>query len=156
MVMLCFPTDDDEAPADTRLHRDFFGMHRFEWRGPDGTVEDIEFRIGHGDMIRLLRSCGFAVEDLIEIQAPAVDQGHQPYVPLEWAGVGRAPKRGRRGSSTRVGPDLLGPVPSLQPPRQGPMDQRGTTVTEQRTPGALATRASAVSRGRSSCSANAT
>ena len=85
LVMLCFPTDDDEAPAERRLHRDFFGMHRFEWRGPDGMVEDIEFRIGHGDMIRLLRSCGFAVEDLIEIQAPAVDQGHQPYVPLEWA-----------------------------------------------------------------------
>jgi SAM-dependent methyltransferase len=32
LVMCCFPTDDDDAPADTRLHRDYFGMHRFEWR----------------------------------------------------------------------------------------------------------------------------
>jgi SAM-dependent methyltransferase len=85
LVMLCFPTDDDDAPADTRLHRDYFGMHRFEWHGADGTVEDIEFRLGHGDMIRLLRSCGFEVEELLEIQAPVEDLGHQPYVPLEWA-----------------------------------------------------------------------
>jgi SAM-dependent methyltransferase len=38
LVMCCYPTDDDEAPADSRLHRDYFGMHRFEWRGPNGAV----------------------------------------------------------------------------------------------------------------------
>ena len=32
LVMCCFPADDDEAPADSRLHRDYFGMHRFDWR----------------------------------------------------------------------------------------------------------------------------
>jgi ubiquinone/menaquinone biosynthesis C-methylase UbiE len=40
--MLCFPTDDDEAPADTTLHRDYFGMHRFEWHDKDGTIDTIE------------------------------------------------------------------------------------------------------------------
>ncbi len=85
LVMLCYPTDDDEAPADTRLHRDYFGMHRFEWHRADGSVEDIEFRLGHGDMIRLLRSCGFEIEDLIEIQAPTEGTGWFPYIPLEWA-----------------------------------------------------------------------
>jgi SAM-dependent methyltransferase len=87
LVMCCYPADDDDAPADTRLHRDYFGMHRFEWRGPSGTVEDIEFRIGHGDMVRLLRSSGFEIEDLIEIQAPSegADPQAQPYIPLEWA-----------------------------------------------------------------------
>ena len=86
-VMCCYPTDDDEAPADSRLHRDYFGMHRFEWRGPSGAVEDIEFRIGHGDMVRLLRSSGFEIEDLIEIQAPSegADPQAQPYIPVEWA-----------------------------------------------------------------------
>jgi SAM-dependent methyltransferase len=84
LVMLCFPTDDDDAPADTRLHRDFFGMNRFEWRAPDGTVEDIEFRLGHGDMIRLLTSCGFEIEDLMEIQAP-IDGIYHAYIPLDWA-----------------------------------------------------------------------
>src|SRR5262249_16272084 len=27
LVMMCFPTDDDSKPADSTLHRDFFGMH---------------------------------------------------------------------------------------------------------------------------------
>jgi len=87
LVMLCFPTDDDEAPAEDRLHRDYFGMHRFEWRGPSGSVEDIEFRIGHGEMIRLLRSSGFEIEDLVELQAPEkdADPRAQPYIPLAWA-----------------------------------------------------------------------
>jgi SAM-dependent methyltransferase len=87
LVMCCYPTGDDDAPADSRLHRDYFGMHRFEWRGPSGAVEDIEFRIGHGDMVRLLRASGFEIEDLIEIQAPneGADPQAQPYVPLEWA-----------------------------------------------------------------------
>ena len=85
LVMCCFPSDDDEAPADTRLHRDYFGMHRFDWRTPDGTVDAIEFRLGHGEMIRLLISCGFEIEDLIEIQAPADGGRDDPYIPLEWA-----------------------------------------------------------------------
>src|SRR5215207_2773219 len=65
LVMLCYPTDDDEAPADSQLHRDYFGMHRFEWRNEEGVVDAIEFRLGHGDLIRLLRSCAFEIEDLI-------------------------------------------------------------------------------------------
>ena len=84
LVMLCYPTDDDDAPADSQLHRDYFGMHRCEWHRADGTVEDIEFRLGHGDMIRLLLSCGFEIEDLVEIQAP-LDGIDDPYIPLEWA-----------------------------------------------------------------------
>jgi hypothetical protein len=39
------------------------------------------------DMVRLLRTSGFEIEDLIEIQAPyeVADAQAQPYVPLEWA-----------------------------------------------------------------------
>jgi SAM-dependent methyltransferase len=85
-VMLCFPVDDDEAPAEPQLHRDHFGMHRFEWRDAEGVIDAIEFRLGHGDMIRLLRSCGFEIEDLVEIQ-PSADTTSEtdPYIPLEWA-----------------------------------------------------------------------
>jgi SAM-dependent methyltransferase len=70
LMMLCFPPDDDEAPADTTLHRDFFGMHRFDWHDQEGVVDAVEFHLGHGDMIRLLRANGFEVEDLLEIRAP--------------------------------------------------------------------------------------
>jgi ubiquinone/menaquinone biosynthesis C-methylase UbiE len=70
LVMLCYPTDDDEAPADSQLHRDYFGMHRFDWHHEKGVVDAIEFRLGHGDMIRLLRSSGFEIEDLLELRPP--------------------------------------------------------------------------------------
>jgi SAM-dependent methyltransferase len=85
-LMLCFPVDDDSAPADTTLHRDYFGMHRFEWHDEQGTVDGIEFHLTHGDMLRLLRDNGFEVEDLIEMQPPAGDPPFaDPFVPLEWA-----------------------------------------------------------------------
>jgi hypothetical protein len=48
-------------------------MHRFEWPEEDQSVE---FHIAHGEMIKLLRDCGFEVEALIEIQAP---EGAQPH-----------------------------------------------------------------------------
>ena len=86
LMMLCFPPDDESAPADNALHRDHFGMHRFEWHTEDGAVRNIVFQLGHGDMIKLLRSSGFTIDDLIEMRAPdgsssAVDVG----VTLGWA-----------------------------------------------------------------------
>jgi SAM-dependent methyltransferase len=85
IMMLCFPTDDDSAPADTTLHRDYFGMHRFEWHNEEGVVDGVEFHLAHGEMIGLLRSCGFQIEELIEIRAPADGSSHVQDVSLEWA-----------------------------------------------------------------------
>lgn len=86
LMMLCFPTDDDDAPADTTLHRDFFGMHRFEWHNEEGIVDAVEFHLGHGDMIRLLRACGLEVEDLLEVRAPEDASTSEGWdVSLEWA-----------------------------------------------------------------------
>jgi SAM-dependent methyltransferase len=86
LMMLCFRTDDDTAPAEPTLHRDYFGMHRFEWHEADGSIDGIEFHLTHGDMIRLLRSCGFEIEDLLEVQAPADAMSNvEADVPLEWA-----------------------------------------------------------------------
>lgn len=79
LVMLCSPEGDDVVPIEDRLIRDQFGMHRFDWS--DAT----EFQIPHGEMLRLLRRCGFEVEDLIELQAPAGGTTRYPWVTLEWA-----------------------------------------------------------------------
>jgi ubiquinone/menaquinone biosynthesis C-methylase UbiE len=85
-LMLCFPPDDDEAPAAPTLHRDYFGMHRFEWHDANGVVDSVEFHLTHGEMVRLLRSCGFEVDELLEPEPPAgADQHDEPYVPVEWA-----------------------------------------------------------------------
>ena len=86
LMMLCFPTDDDTAPADAKLHRDFFGMHRFEWHDENGVIDGVEFHLGHGDMIRLMRTSGFEVEDLVEIPAPAEAIAiTEKDVPWDWA-----------------------------------------------------------------------
>ena len=85
LMMLCFPTDDETAPADTTLHRNYFGMHRFDWRNEAGVVDGVEFHLAHGEMVKLLRSCGFEIEDLLEIQAPADGISLEKDVSLEWA-----------------------------------------------------------------------
>ena len=73
--------DQDDLPATERLLRPYFGMHRFQWLGADS----VEFHIGHGDMIRLLRGCGFEVVDLIEIQPPSDAASRHPIATIEWA-----------------------------------------------------------------------
>jgi SAM-dependent methyltransferase len=81
LSVLCMNETEAEGPAGDRLLRDYFGMHRFEWADDPA----IEFHLGHGDLVRLLRSNGFDVEDLIEIQPPASSQTRYPYISLEWA-----------------------------------------------------------------------
>ena len=57
-----------DEPSDSwseRLQTDYFGMHR--WDDPNGSVE---FNLPIGDWIRLFRTHGLTVEDLIEIQPP--------------------------------------------------------------------------------------
>ena len=81
LLMLCV-FGDDETPAGNQLLRPQFGMHRFEWT----PSPDIEFHISHGEHIRLLRTCGFEVEDLIELRPPAdMTETLYPFVDLGWA-----------------------------------------------------------------------
>jgi SAM-dependent methyltransferase len=80
LLMLTIP-DQDGLPATGRLLRPYFGMHRFEW--PDDS--SVEFHLGHGDLIRLLRRCGMQVEDLIELRPlPGATASH-PLATFEWA-----------------------------------------------------------------------
>lgn len=79
LLVLCVP---DTGAADGRLLRGYFGMHRHEW---DDTGE-IEFHLPYGEWIRLFRRCGFTVEDLIEIRAPAdTPPTRYDFVTPEWA-----------------------------------------------------------------------
>ena len=80
ILMLCVP-DEDEKAAEPMMLRDYFGMHRFEW--PDD--DSVEFHLGYGDMIRLLRDNGFVIEDLIEVRPPEDATTRYPFVTLEWS-----------------------------------------------------------------------
>jgi len=81
LLVLSMPEHDEDGPARDVLLRDYFGMHRFEW--PDEP--SVEFHLGHGDWIRLLRRSGFEVEDLMEIRPPESSKTSYPFVTLDWA-----------------------------------------------------------------------
>jgi SAM-dependent methyltransferase len=80
LALLC-AVEDPDSTSET-LQRAQRGMHRIEWS--DGSVE---FHLGHGDMLRLLRETGFEVERLIELFASAEAETHEYYsfVTAEWA-----------------------------------------------------------------------
>ncbi len=80
LLMLCVQ-DDEHQPATERMLRAYFGMHRFEWPGDPS----VEFHLGHGDMIRLMRGCGLTVEDLTEIRPPDGSGSRYEFVTLDWA-----------------------------------------------------------------------
>lgn len=79
LLMLCSGEIED-VPVATTLERPLFGMHRFAWS--DGSVE---FHLPHGEMIRLLRTNGFEIEDLVEVRPPAGATTSYPFVSLDWA-----------------------------------------------------------------------
>jgi len=80
MVIVTIPDEGDvEQPAGTELLRPYFGMHRTVWQG-DSSVE---FHLPHGEWIRLLRSSGFDIERLVEIQAPTT-------ATTRWTGIATA------------------------------------------------------------------
>ncbi|MGJ5894097.1 class I SAM-dependent methyltransferase [Streptomyces sp. V2] len=67
-----------EGTASTTLSRAQFGLTRLE------QGNNVQFTLPHGEMLRLLRSCGFVVEDLIEIQAPPHARDY-PEISADWA-----------------------------------------------------------------------
>jgi SAM-dependent methyltransferase len=81
LSMLCMP---DAGKVGDRLQRPQLGMHRMEWTDDD---PGIEFHLGHGDLVRLLRRTGFEILDLVELFAPAdgIDHDYYDYIPTEWA-----------------------------------------------------------------------
>jgi SAM-dependent methyltransferase len=81
LSMLCAP--DEVAPPGTKLLRPYFGMLRFEW----SDDEAVDFHLGYGDWIRLLRANGFEILDLIEVRPPATARHHgNPVLPdVDWA-----------------------------------------------------------------------
>jgi SAM-dependent methyltransferase len=75
-------TWDEEGHEGDVLRRDYFGLHRIEW-ADDGSVE---FQPAYGEWISILRSNGFEVLDLVEVQAPETASPHRHGSPtVEWA-----------------------------------------------------------------------
>lgn len=80
LAYLC--ADEDESiPADETLKRDYFGAYRMEW--PDD--HSVEFHLGYGDWIRLFRSAGFEIRDLVELRPSAEATTGFDWMSTAWA-----------------------------------------------------------------------
>jgi SAM-dependent methyltransferase len=81
LMSLCAPDEADVVATD-QLRRPAFGMYRTQYPGDFG----VEFHLSSGDWIRLLRRCGFEIEDLIDVRAPETGRHAQhSFVTREWA-----------------------------------------------------------------------
>ena len=80
LSMLCMP---DEGKVTTSLQRPQRGMNRLEWPGEP----EIEFHVGPGELIQILRDSGFEVLRLVELFARegSTDRSYYGYVTAEWA-----------------------------------------------------------------------
>ena len=82
LAFLTVPDIETDGPADERLKRPLFGMHRITWPDEPGAVE---FHLNHGDWIRLFRANGFEIEDLVEIRPGEGATTSYPWMDLAWA-----------------------------------------------------------------------
>lgn len=80
-ILVLAMQEHDDDPATDQLQRPYFGLHRLEW--PDD--QSVNFCLGYGDWIRLLRANDFEVEDLVELQAPEGATTSYPFVTADWA-----------------------------------------------------------------------
>jgi SAM-dependent methyltransferase len=79
LAVLCGTADG--GPVET-LQRPQRGLHKIVWTDPD----EIEFQLGHGDWISLLRANGFEIEELHELYAPESAVDHDYYhSSAEWS-----------------------------------------------------------------------
>jgi len=80
LAVLCATIEETTSETLQRPQR---GLYKLEWTEPD---HEIEFQMGHGDWVRVLRTNGFEIEDLIELYAPEKAIDHDYYASsAEWA-----------------------------------------------------------------------
>lgn len=80
LTYLCVP-EEDGIPVDAHLKRSLFGIQQVQWPDDDG----VEFHIPHGEWIRILRSNGLDVIDLIEPQVAADAASPYDWASADWA-----------------------------------------------------------------------
>jgi SAM-dependent methyltransferase len=74
---LCW--DDAKDRVDTRLARAYFGMRKWD-------EETVDFMLPYGEWIRLFRSNGLEIEDLVEPRpSPGARTTYPWFAPLSWA-----------------------------------------------------------------------
>ena len=80
LMILCAPDADDVAATECMV-RPAFGMHSVEFPGDPA----VEFHLSHADWITLLRSCGFEIEEQVDVRPREGATTSYPFVTFEWA-----------------------------------------------------------------------
>jgi len=80
VLVLCM-LDDENEPATASMVRPYRGLHRLEWE----SDESVNFHLGYGDWIRLLRANDFEVENLVELWPAEGSTTNYPFVTGDWA-----------------------------------------------------------------------
>ena len=79
--LLYLTWDEKRERQSDKLQRSYWDLGRMELG--EGTID---FQLGHGDWLRLLRRHGFVVEDLIELRpSEGATTTYTDFVPYEWA-----------------------------------------------------------------------
>ena len=82
LMVICSTDYEADGPVGRELLRPYFGLRKMNW--PDCPGET-EFQLTHGDWITLLRDNGFAIERLVELQAPPGATTDVSGIDPEWA-----------------------------------------------------------------------
>lgn len=82
LAVMCEQDYESDGPLRPELQRPYFGMYKTNW--PDCPGET-EFHLTHGDWIALFRANGFAIERLVELQAPPGSTTDEAWADPEWA-----------------------------------------------------------------------
>jgi SAM-dependent methyltransferase len=81
---MCSPVDGS-LPLTERLERDYFTIHRLDWRNAVDEPGGIEFILPISKWFRLFTDTGFAVTGFEEIQAPHGGSEVNFYATADWA-----------------------------------------------------------------------
>lgn len=83
-IWVAWGEQPDELPATREMRSDYFGMRSATSEDPEWNTTD--FQLPYGEWIRLFRTNGFTIEDLIELRPPEdATTTYDDYAPLEWA-----------------------------------------------------------------------
>ncbi len=75
---------DSDAPVDHTLRNPYFGMHRMDWREPDGST-GTEFNLPISEWLSLFDRTGFDVVAYHELRSPARGSEVRFFVDADWA-----------------------------------------------------------------------
>lgn len=84
VAIVCSPLDGS-VPLGDRMVRNYFTLHRTDWRDAADQPGGIEFNLPVSGWFRLFAGTGFTVEGYHELRAPAPGPEIHDYVTGDWA-----------------------------------------------------------------------